>query len=87
MEVENLEHKNQYVITDGYKIVFQSYTTKICTLDDDKLYLNSHKWDYSNTTRRHFKLFINRYTPFRYENKQQWIKEIESNDNINYEVV
>ncbi len=47
-----------------------------------KLYLINDVWDYSVTTRRHFKTFINQYTPFRYENKAQWLKEIKQNDKI-----
>ena len=90
MNVENIENgkgnkvANQFIITDTNKKVFQSYTTKIVTLDNIKgeLVLNSDWWDYSNTTRKYFKQFINEQTLFNYEDKQQWLKEINKNDLI-----
>ena len=91
MKVENLnEYANQFLITDKYGTTFQSYNSKIATLNVKRvnevrfltLSLKGEMWDYSVTTRRHFKAFINEYTPFTYENKQQWLKEIENNSNI-----
>lgn len=84
MRVENLNgYANQFVIDNDKETTFQSYNSEICSIFDNRvLKLVSTMWDYSVTTRRHFKAFINEYTPFTYENKQQWLKEIESNDNI-----
>jgi hypothetical protein len=87
MKVENLNgYANQFVIyLENLKgICFQSYKTGIAVFYNEvnKLQLKGNMWDYSATTRRHFKAFINEHTPFTYENKQQWLKEIKNNDNI-----
>ena len=89
MKTENLNgYVNQFLITDSFQIAFQSYKSLIATYDftnGDFLQLNSNRWDYSTTTRRHFKSFINDYTPFTYECKSQWLKEIQENDKIEVE--
>jgi len=87
MKVKNFNgYPNQFIITEEEKTIFQSYKSKICSLIGDMgqigLVLNGSIWDYSNTTRKHFKSFINEETPFTYENKAQWIKEIENNESI-----
>lgn len=89
MKVENMTNKNgnkvpnQFIITDAYNnLIFQSYDTRICIYKNNKLYLYSDMWDYSNTTRKYFKQFVNEYTNFKYEDKQQWLKEIKQNENI-----
>lgn len=53
---------NQFVITDGNKVVFQSYHSTIATVDYDKksIVLGSD-WDYSNTTNKHRNIFFNDY--------------------------
>ena len=78
-------------------LTFQSYKSEIATLrkwnnwdieqektiyTKETLILKGSMWDYSNTTRKYFKQFINSETPFTYENKAQWLKEIENNKNI-----
>ena len=84
---------NQFIIKDTGKITFQSYKSEIATLKDNItdnalttgwniLALKGEMWDYSSTTRKYFKQFINEETPFTYENKAQWLKEIENNNNI-----
>ena len=86
MKVENLNgYANQFLIRDGFQIAFQSYNSFIAMfnfMDKEYLSLNGDMWDYSNTTRRHFKSFINEHTSFEYVNKAQWLKEIENNKNI-----
>lgn len=92
MNVENIENgkgnkvANQFIITDTNKKVFQSYKTKIATLEQyvpvDTLVLNGNWWNYSATTRKYFKQFINEETPFNYEDKKQFLKEIDSNNLI-----
>ena len=75
--------KNQFVISDGSKTTFQSYSSKICTYDEENNTLVLYpEWDYSNTTRTHFKTFINDFTSFEYKNRQKWLKEIENNNSI-----
>jgi len=84
MEVKNLNgYKNQFLITDKEKTVFQSYDYKIAEFNNETNTLKIYsEWSYSNTTMRHFKAFINTHTTFNYENKAQWIKEIKNNNNI-----
>jgi len=88
MKVENIINNrgntvaNQFIVSNGEELVFQSYDSKIVTLKNGMLKLEGDMWDYSVTTRRHFKTFINDKTPFTYENKQQWLKEIENNEKI-----
>ena len=88
--VEQLHNKNQFIISYRDKdnkslLAFQSYRTLIAIYDlkDDNLYLNWSKWDYSKTTLKHLKMFINEYLyTFSYENKQQFINCIKNNPKI-----
>ena len=59
----NKEVANQYVITlqNGIEI-FQSYNSIICIKADGETYLDFDKWNYSNTTARYRKLFLNEDT-------------------------
>lgn len=84
MNVENLNgYANQFVINDGDKVAFQSYKSLIAEYNrtTGKLKVYSD-WDYSKTTLRHFKAFINEETGFHYENKAQWVKEMATNSDI-----
>ena len=83
MKVENFKHINQYLITVGNIITFQSYNSTIASYNRLTGNLKVFKdWDYSNTTRKHFKMFINELTIFNYETKKQWIKEMNENNKI-----
>ena len=42
--------------------VFQSYNSIICIKADGETYLDFDKWNYSNTTARYRKLFLNEDT-------------------------
>lgn len=74
MKIENLVNNNgnyapnQFVIKadGGDKIFFQSYESMVALYDrkNRKLYV-SRFWDYSNTTRKHFYIFLNDYTNVR----------------------
>ena len=62
--LSNRSHKpvaNQFKITmqNGLE-VFQSYETIICIKDprNNQIYLDKHSWDYSNTTSRYRKFFL-----------------------------
>ena len=70
---------NQFIINDGENVTFQSYQSKIATYNkvDKTLKLYGTVWDYSNTTRKHFKTFINDFTCFGYDNKSQFIQSID----------
>lgn len=76
--------KNQFIIREDKKISFQSYASDIAAYDEENktLLLFNETWDYSNTTRNYFKTFINNFTRFKYEDRQQWLKEIEANKDI-----
>lgn len=90
--VHQLANKNQFVIeynnhcdsTKTTNYVFQSYRSIIAIYNPETktLLLNWHKWDYSKTTLKHLKLFINEWTCYRYENKQQFINLIKQKDFI-----
>lgn len=76
---------NQFIINNGNEVIFQSYQSKIATYNkvDKTLKLYSYMWDYSNTTRKHFKTFINDFTTFGYDDKSQFLKLIDKlNDRI-----
>ena len=77
ISVENLEHKNQYLIKYNnasqptlITYAFQSYATLIAYYEKNTktLYINWSMFDYSKTTLKHLKLFINTYTHFTYNN-------------------
>ena len=94
VSVQQLDNKNQFVITYSYKdketnefervVCFQSYRTLIAIYYPykNRLYINLHYWDYSKTTSKHLKMFINEYTSFTYESRLQWLKEVENNNNL-----
>lgn len=48
---------NQFVITGGGSITFQSYKTKIAVLKDSTVTLGVN-WDLSNTTIKHLYIFL-----------------------------
>ena len=87
--VEQLANKNQFVVRymsgDKLLVCFQSYRSLVAVYDtqDDILYVSWQYWDYSKTTSKHFKIFVNEYTPFTYDSKAQFIKEIKNNSQIN----
>ncbi len=85
LKVSSLKN-NQYILEVGNITVFQSYDSKICAYDSSTstLYLYGDIWDYSNTTRKYFKEFINYYTIYTYEDKKEWLKMIERKDKIVY---
>ncbi|MBO7731812.1 MAG: hypothetical protein J6S67_04650 [Methanobrevibacter sp.] len=77
--VEQLHNKNQFVITfynDGIIWAFQSYRSLIALYSPEtkELYINQDKWDYSKTTLKHFKAFVNEYTCYNYETKLDFVK-------------
>lgn len=62
MLVTNLKNRpNQFVINDieNRTITFQSYQSTICTVDDTNKTIHIYSdWDYSQTTLRYFKYFL-----------------------------
>jgi len=90
MKVSNMighsgnEIANQFILTDGSNVTFQSYKSTIAIYDrkTSKLYLKGEMWDYSVTTRRYFKKFVEDETPYIYGSKGQFIKHIKENELI-----
>lgn len=64
MKVRQLENKNQFVMEDNQKAIFQSYESVIAEYDkiNDTLTLGID-WDYSNTTRKHLYIFLEEIVP------------------------
>ena len=66
MRVENLTNDrgnkavNQFVITTENGVFFQSYDSMICKYVNGQVYVTP-LWDYSNTTRKHFYIFLRDY--------------------------
>lgn len=88
VHVEQLQNRNQFVIYCSNKesglsvVAFQSYRTLIAVLEGGKLYINWNYWDYSKTTLKHLKIFINEYTPFTYESKAQFLGLIKTCERV-----
>ena len=73
------------IFKEGDNLIFVSYKTKIATWDGqkNKLYLSKKNWDYSQTTLKQLKYFINSYIEENYyKTKKDFIKKIAVNDNI-----
>lgn len=89
MRVENMKNlkgntvKNQFILRQDRRIIFQSYDSTICTWDKDteKLILNGDIWDYSNTTRKFFKQFLEEFTNIKYISKSDFLKLLETENN------
>jgi hypothetical protein len=83
MKVENLLNDrlnraaNQFVITTENGIFFQSYESMICKFHNGRLYVTP-KWNFSNTTRRHFYIFLRDYCGMGVMRKQEVSDAIES---------
>lgn len=60
MKVQQFYNKNQFVITDGATIAFQSYDSTIAQIKNGVLVLGED-WDYSKTTLKHLYLFLTDY--------------------------
>jgi hypothetical protein len=73
---------NQFKIYATDKTTFQSYNSVVCDWNGTTLYLYSDVWNYSKTTRKYFKLFLEEETSINYESRKDFLKEIETNPNI-----
>lgn len=61
MKVSQFYNKNQFIITDGTKKVFQSYNSAIAEIDKNGTLKLGEDWDYSATTKKYLYLFLNDY--------------------------
>lgn len=83
-KVEQLYNKNQFVIRNEIETIFQSYDSTIAIINRHEKTLTLWvDYDYSKTTSKHLKLFLNDYLHFYYESKKDlekviknWILEI-----------
>lgn len=62
MYIRQFYNKNQFIMDDDKKIVFQSYNSIIAVIDKKtgELFFGND-WNYSNTTRKHLYLFLSDY--------------------------
>ena len=62
MYIRQFYNKNQFIMNDEKKIVFQSYDSIIAVIDKKSgEIVFGNDWDYSKTTRKHLYLFLNDY--------------------------
>ena len=62
MKVKQLENKNQFVIESDEVVCFQSYDSLVAIYEKKSHLLTlGRNWDYSNTTKKHLYIFINKY--------------------------
>ena len=50
---------NQFIIENGNKTVFKSYNTIVAVKENGKVVLDSNALEYSNTTLKYLKQFLN----------------------------
>lgn len=81
MELKNLE-TNQNVVIEQEEKTFFSYGQEIAIFKNGTLKLKKDMWNYSKTTAKYFKIFINDFTNFNYTNRKNFEKEIKNNKNI-----
>lgn len=71
MKVRQLENKNQFVLEDEKKLIFQSYESTIAIYNKrNKTIIFGKNWDYSNTTRKHLYIFIDEELPLNENTKE-----------------
>lgn len=81
MYVENMKSPksgndvvNQYIIWDGGKMFFQSYSSLIAMENENgKIFLDKYYWNYSRTTSKYRNIFLD-------ENTQETRKKIKSGE-------
>ena len=72
MKVEQLESKNQFVMEDDKKLIFQSYDSIIAIYDKENDVMTLGKdWDYSTTTSKYLYKFIDIYFYYSYGQYEQ----------------
>ena len=64
MKVSNMKSSrgnavaNQFIITDGSRRIFQSYSSVIAVVENGKVTLDINYWDYSATTGKYRNQFL-----------------------------
>lgn len=93
LKVKNFYNKNQFVIEEGERIIFQSYESIIAIYESrSQLLILGRDWDYSRTTTKHLYLFINDYICNKEieevnnrTNKREYIQKLIDNGVIKYD--
>ena len=67
-KVKNLAN-NQVIIYTENSVLFQSYNSTICKIENGKTFLDENFWDYSKTTGKYRNIFLG-------ETKQETEKKI-----------
>lgn len=59
-QMENIHHggNRHFIITVGKKVYFESYGKLIAVVNDGRITLNRHYWDYSQTTAAYRNRFL-----------------------------
>lgn len=76
---------NQVVVINGDEITFFSYNTKICVLKDGYIVFLD-KYDFSRTTKKYFKQFLDRYSKDKCLPKKEFEQFVEDNFENIYDV-
>lgn len=63
MKVSNFKVKNQFIIKNKDFIIFQSYESTICKIEDKKITIYDD-FDYSRTTSKYLRLFLEEYAKY-----------------------
>lgn len=84
--IEN--EKNMTIIRDKKTFYLFSYNCKIAiyNTDTESLAIHRNYWNYSQTTTKHFKHFVNNYTAYTYETKQQFQKLVEEKQKSDFKI-
>lgn len=93
LKVKNFYNKNQFVIEEEKRIIFQSYESIIAIYESrSQLLILGRDWDYSRTTAKHLYLFINDYICNKEieevnnrTNKREYIQKLIDNGVIKYD--
>ena len=84
MHVEQFKHVNQFHITDLYKHILQSYSSKVVEITNNpgciQCIILGRDWDYSTTTSKHVYEFLDEfsklYIPYNTTNKRKYINDL-----------
>lgn len=76
MKVSNFHNKNQFIIWNNNKVMLQSYNSLIAEIDYNSTIYEltlGIDWDYSKTTMKHLKMFLNEFEWYG-QNRIDWNK-------------
>lgn len=93
LKVKNFYNKNQFVIEERERIIFQSYESIVAIYESkSQSLILGRDWDYSRTTTKHLYLFINDYVCNKEieevknrTNKREYIQKLINNGIIKYD--